>query len=206
MTRGLEVAFAGGHIAFPDAHLSRTSDSFDGTLAASQIRDADPAATPPEIRTLSGETLFVSAVQRQELERFCLDSQIPVRKRADIWGDLLEPFIDTEFTPERDDVTRRRLREAGLADSEISRIRALVGPLMRAYNAFHWDWFHLGLADLLDALTADSLSSHPQAGRHARELRDELGGIEGCYGWAMSIANRAGPGRPGAGEPALAGG
>lgn len=206
MTRRLEVALAGGHVVIPDGHLSRAGDSTGGTLAASQIRDADPAATPPEIRTLSGETLFVSAVQRQELEQFCLDSQIPVRQRADIWGALLEPFIDTEFTPERDNVTRRRLREAGLTDSGISRIRALAGPLLRAYNAFHWDWFHLGLADLLDALTADWLAADPQARVHADALRDALGGTEGCYAWAISIANRAGPGGQAAGGPALAGG
>src|SRR5580700_4631101 len=98
----LQVAFAGSRVFFPDGHLSRAGGTFDGTLAASAIRDADPAAAPPEIRTLSGDTLFVSAVQREELERFCRASQIPVRKRPDIWGDLLEPFVDTQPAPEHE--------------------------------------------------------------------------------------------------------
>ena len=105
MSLELEVAFAGSHVFFPDGHLSRAGGTFDGALAASAIRDADPAATPPEIRTLSGETLFVSAMQQDELERFCRATQIPVRKRPDISGDLLEPFLDTQFTPEREAVT-----------------------------------------------------------------------------------------------------
>jgi hypothetical protein len=94
MSLKLGVTFTCGHVFFPAGHLSRIGGTFDGTLAAPAIRDADPAAAPPEIRTLSGETLFASAVQNEELEQFCRASQIPVRKRPDIWGDLLEPFVD----------------------------------------------------------------------------------------------------------------
>jgi hypothetical protein len=168
MSLGFEVTFTRGHVFFPVGHLSRIGGTFDGTLAAPAIRDADPAAAPPEIRTLSRETLFVSAVQQQELEQFCRASQIPVRKRPDIWGDLLEPFVDTEFRPEYEEATRTRLNQAGLTDSEISQIRTRVGPLMLAYNAFHWDWAHLGLADLLDALTTDKIPGYLHAGLRGR--------------------------------------
>ena len=187
----LQVAFAGSHVYFPDGHLSRADGTFDGTLAASAIRDADPAEAPPEIRTLSGETLFVSAIQRQELERFCWATQIPVRKRPDIWGDLLEPFLDTEFTPEHEAVTLGRLRQAGLTDTEIDPIRAQVGPLMLAYNSVHWDWCHLGLADLLDAVTTESLPEHLR--NRLREMRPEPGETAHFYTWAMRIADSAGP-------------
>jgi len=193
MSPGYEVTFTRGHVFFPAGHISRIGGTFDGTLAASAIRDADPAAAPPEIRTLSGETLFVSAVQREELEQFCRAGQIPVRKGPDVWGDLLEPFVDTEFTPEREEVTRSRLNQAGLTDSEISQIRAKVGPLMLAYNAFYWDWAHLGLSDLLDALTTDSLPGYLHAGLHVEEIRAELGETASFYAWAMTIANRTGP-------------
>jgi hypothetical protein len=189
----LEVAFADGRVLFPANHLSRVGDTFDGTLAASEIRDADPTAAPPEIRSLSGETLFVSAVQREELERFCRASQIPVRKRPDIWGDLLEPFVDTEFTPDSEAVTLSRLHQAGLTDTEIDQIRAKVRSLMLAYNAFHWDWAHLGLADLLDAVTTDSLPGYLRAGLRIEQFRAELGETASFYAWAMTIANRADP-------------
>jgi hypothetical protein len=191
MFLGLEVAFAGSHAFFPAGHLSRAGGTFDGTLAASAIRDADPAAAPPEIRTLSGETLFVSAVQREKLERFCRASQIPVRKRPDIWGDLLEPFVDTQPAPEHEALTLSRLHQAGLTDTDIDQIRAKVGPLMLAYNTVHWDWYHLGLADLLDAVTTDSLPEYLSA--RLREMRAELGETASFYAWAMRIANSAGP-------------
>jgi hypothetical protein len=114
-------------------------------------------------------------VQREELERFCRASQVPIRKRPDIWGDLLEPFADTEFTPQYEAVTLSRLHQAGLTGTEIDQIRARVGPLMLACNAFHWDWAHLGLADLLDAVTTDSLPGHLRAGLRVEEIRAELG-------------------------------
>jgi hypothetical protein len=146
MSRGLEVAFTDGRVFFPAGHLSRIGGTFDGMLAASAIRDADPAATPPEIR-----------------------------RRPDIWGDLLEPFVDTEFTPEDEAATLSRLRQTGLTDIEIAQARAKAGPLILAYNAFHWDWAHLGLADLFDALTTDSLPDYLRAGLRVEEIRAEFG-------------------------------
>lgn len=187
MVRELEVTFADDHLFFPENHLSRTGGSFDGTLAAAAIQDADPAATPPEVRTKAGEVLFVSATQRQDLERFCQASQIRIRKRPDVWGDLLEPFIDTEFTPQQQAATLSRLHQAGLTDAEIEQIRARVRPLMLAYNALHWDWYHLGLADLLDAATTAPITEHHRA---------SPGETTSFYAWAMGIANRTGPQPP----------
>jgi hypothetical protein len=182
MAPGLEVTFADDHIFFPANHLSLIGGSFGGTLAASAIQDADPATAPPEIRTVSGKTLFVSAVQRADLERFCLASQVPIRKRPDVWGDLLEPFVDTQFTSQDEATTLSRLQQAGLTGAEIDQIRAKVGPLMLAYNSFHWDWSHLGLADLLDAAATTQVPG-TSAG---------LGEIASFYAWAMKIANRIG--------------
>ncbi|WP_159425183.1 hypothetical protein [Streptomyces sp. TLI_053] len=118
------------------------------------VRDADPAAAPPEVRTVTGEKLFVPAVQRAELEEFCRRHGIPVVCRPDVWGDLLEPFLDTEFTPARRAATAAALARVGLDEAAVAGIRAEVGPLMVAYNSLHWDWAHLGLADLLDAASA----------------------------------------------------
>lgn len=184
MAHGLEVTFAGDHLLFPENHLSRIGGSFNGTLAAAAIQDADPAATPPEIRTRSGETLFVSATQRQDLERFCQASLVRIRERPDVWGDLLEPFTDTQLTPQHESATLGRLHQAGLTAAEIAQIRAKVRPLMLAYNARHWDWRHLGLADLLDAATIAWLPEHQRAA---------LGKTTSFYTWAMTIANRTGP-------------
>ena len=111
MTLALEVTFADGRVFFSATHLSRIGGTFDGTLAAGAVRDADPAAPPPEIRTLSGETLFVCATQRED--------------------DLLEPFLSESWTsaPDWDQLgaALRRLHQAGLTSGEIDQIRARVG-------------------------------------------------------------------------------
>jgi hypothetical protein len=179
MVTGLEVAFADDRINFPHDHLSRIG-GFIGVLDAAAFQDADPAATPPEIRTVSGDTLFISARQRAELERFCQLNHVPIRKRPDVWGDLLEPFLDTEFTTEDEAATLSRLLKSGLPAPEVAQIRARVAPLMGAYNAIHWEWFHLGLADLLDAITTISLPE-PE--------RMKLGETATFYAWAMRTAN-----------------
>jgi hypothetical protein len=117
-----------------------------------------------------------------DLERFCQASQIPVRRRPDIWGDLLEPFLGAQ--PQLEAAALSRLHQAGLTGAEIDQIRAQVGPLMIAYNTFHRDWAHLGLADLLDATTTTLLPE---------DLRSGLGEIGSLYIWAMGVANRTGP-------------
>jgi hypothetical protein len=181
MEPGLEVAFAGDRVSLPPDHLCRLGGASD-RLDAVAIQDADPAAVPPEIRTVSGEIVFVSAAQRAELERFCQVNDIPIRTRPDVWGDLLEPFLDAEFTLEDEAATQGRLLKSGFPAAEVAQIRARVAPLMRAYNAIHWEWFHLGLADLLDAMTTISLPEHQRA---------ELGETPSFYAWAMQIANKA---------------
>ena len=189
MSLVLEVTFGDGHVFFPVGHLSRIGGTCNGAVAAAAIQDADPAEAPPEIRTVFGETLFISARQREELERFCRASQIPTRKRPDIWGDLLEPFLDTEFTPEHEAATLSRLHRAGLTETEVGQVRARVGPLMLAFNAIHWEWCHLGLADLLDAVTTEALPGHSRAWLGAGQVGGELGEIASFYAWAMRIAN-----------------
>jgi hypothetical protein len=169
----LDVRFVDDQVQLPDTHLSRMAVVHD-TLAASAIRDVDPNATPPEIRTRSGGTLFVSATQRAELESFCRDNQIPVRQRPDVWADLLEPFLDTEFTAADQAATLGRLSQIGLVADEVGAIRARVGRLMLAYNGIHGDWYHLGLADLLEA-ASDAHSA-------------ELGDIQEFQAWAMRVA------------------
>jgi hypothetical protein len=159
-----------------------TDELVDGVLPASAIRDADAGGAPPEIRTWAGGILFVSAEHSQVVAAFCRANEIPVRRRPDVWGDLLEPFLDTEFGPEHQAATLRRLAQIGLDAGDVLQIREKVGPIMRAYNAVHWDWCHLGLADLLDAATATWIPE---------ELRTGLGELAHLCSWGVDIANRA---------------
>lgn len=175
-----EVVFAGDRLRLLDSGCVPAGATAEGTLLATALRDADPAAAPPEIRTVSGETLFVPAGRRGELELFCRDNQIPLRVRPDVWGDLLEPFLDTEPTDEERAATLGRLNRVGLGAAEVAAIREEVAPLVLAYNAVHRDWHHLGLADLLDAATAVRLPGVRAA---------EPAGRAGFFSWAMRIAD-----------------
>lgn len=158
------------------------------SLPVTAIRDADSSTFPPEIRTHRGETLFVPATQGQALQQFCHDHAIPLRARPDIWAGLLEPFVDTEFTTERQSATIARLHRAGLDTGQVADTRARVKTTMLSYNAVVWDWFHLGLYDLLDAATIC-----PWVPAHTKQ---SLGDITELYHWAMAIADLAAPKQP----------
>lgn len=190
---GIDVVFTGDRVCFGSEHLS-AADLPDGReVPAADIRDADPAAFPPEIRTRTGLTLFVSAKQRDELTEFCTANAIPITHRVDVWADLLEPYLDTEFSEAAQQATVARLARAGIPAAEVASIRARVGPVVHAYNVKVWEWVHLGLCDLLEAATTRFV---PQ------QVRDGLGDLAEFRSWAMRIAERpvdgagADPARP----------
>nr|BEK63243.1 hypothetical protein KPHV_04700 [Kitasatospora purpeofusca] len=176
----LHSVLAGDHILrpTPDARSGATAPA--DVVPAAAVRDADPTATPPEVRTVTGETLFFPAARKAELEGFCRSHGIPLVSRPDVWGDLLEPFLDTEFTPRRRALTAQALARVGLDETAVADIRAEVGPLVLAYNSLHRDWFHLGLADLLDAATSGSTPERYRVGPDR---------FPAFRAWAMAIAD-----------------
>ena len=182
------MEFTANIVRFPVYPFPPASIYPDQSLPVTAIRDADSSTFPPEIRTRRGETLFVPATQGQALQQFCRDHAIPQRSRPDIWADLLEPFVDTEFTTERQSVTITRLHRAGLDTRQVADTRARVRATLLSYNAVMWDWFRLGMYDLLDAATIC-----PWVPAHAKQ---SLGDITELYHWAMAIADLAAPMQP----------
>ncbi|MFG1771816.1 hypothetical protein ACGFIX_19760 [Nocardia salmonicida] len=182
----MRVVIGDTEIQFVDYPFAGASVYPDGVLAVSEIADADPRAFPPELRTVSGETLFVLASDAPALAEFCRRTEIVVRRRGDIWADLLEPFLDTSFDDEDQRATEARLHRAGIALPEVADIRARVEQAMMSYNfdSMLWEWVHLGLYDLLSA--ANGVLVRPAA-------RATLGDPAQLYRWAMGIAARTGP-------------
>ncbi|MFC6010256.1 hypothetical protein [Nocardia lasii] len=177
------VVIADTEIRFRDYPFVGASVHPRGVLALAEIRDADPSATPPEIRTVTEETLFVAAGDGPALEKFCHRNAIPVRRRPDIWADLLEPFLDTSFDLAHQRATEAQLLAAGFPAAEIVEIRRRVERAMVSYNfdSMLWEWVHLGLFDLLSAAN----------GSLARwTARKSLGDAAELYRWAMRIAHR----------------
>ncbi len=109
--------------------------------------------SPPAILTRQGEFLFIPAEQQDALQAFAREQSIPVTRRYDVWSDLLDPFLDTEFSEEATMATQVRLRERGqLTDTEIAGIRKTVGTRMLALTAQTWEWQSYGLYDALTAM------------------------------------------------------
>ena len=146
-----------------------------GNVPHCSIRDVDPDAKPPEIRTLDGETLFVPAAQRADFLQVIKDQSFNVVKRPDIWCLILEPFLDTEFSAEQSEQTLRQLEEFGMSRDEVSQTRIEVKAAMLSYNSPLGDWLHLGLYDVLHAmrntLTITSLINRFSSKRYAKFYR-----------------------------------
>ena len=132
----------------------------------------DPEAGPPEIRTIDGETLFVSAEQRATFVEAIGDKSLKVVKRPDIWSMILEPFLDTEFTAEQKEMTLIRLTEFGMSRDEVDKARNEVEAPVLSCNWPVGQWCHLGLFDVLHAvrssLTITSLAKRISPKRYAQ--------------------------------------
>ncbi len=156
------ITFTEEHIEFHDYPFSAATVYPHGRVPHDQITEVLLDRFPPEIRLPNGETLFVSAVYKEVLGEFAHKHQIPVVSRIDTWALLLEPFVDTETKEAEQEKTYRMLEESGISRAEALKIRDSVNDLMIAYNykSMLWDWFHLGMHDLLNGycgvLTGDA--------------------------------------------------
>ncbi|MBK9974922.1 MAG: hypothetical protein IPP14_09130 [Planctomycetes bacterium] len=150
----MRVEFKDSGIRFLAYDFPQASVWPDKACPARAIRDADPDDALPSLRLNSGEVLFVTAEQKDDLCAW-LDAQgVPIRRHLDVWYLLLEPFLDTEFSAEHQQKTLDRLEEAGLDRIAVDELRAEFGPWMYRYNITDmlWDWVHLGQCDLLCAI------------------------------------------------------
>lgn len=170
---------------FSDYRFPWASVHPSGSLPVSAIRDADWRISPPEIRTRSGETLFLAPEAKHALEEFCTVNGIPLVRRFDVWGNLLEPFLDTSFSAAHQAATDSLLHGVGLTQESIDSIRVRLWPLMRSYNfdSMLWEWADLSLFDLLKALNGELVDP---------ALPPKLGDPFEVYRWAMEIADLGG--------------
>lgn len=145
------VSFLKNGIAFSDYPYPPASVFPAGIVEYDLIREALPEHTPPEIRTIHGEVLFVSATLKRKLLTAARKNNLPVVKRVDIWSLILEPFLDTTIDQSK---SVSFLEANGVSNAECQALRESLRDVMYAYNILSgiWDWAHLGLADVLDAL------------------------------------------------------
>lgn len=105
---------------------------------------------PPAIVTADAEVLLVTRLEIDALKAFAKQHDVPFTQRYDAWGDLLDPFLDTEFSSEVQEATRQRLKKRGLlTDAEIDAIRVKVEKPMLRLTYYTWEWVSYGLDDVL---------------------------------------------------------
>ena len=179
-----EVRFGESGIEFSNYPYPPASVYPSGTLLYPSIREVILDAAPPEVRTQNGEVLFISAELKVPLRQAAKTHRLPIVSRVDVWNLILEPFIDTKFDDEHKARTLATLEANGVDRALCEEMRSSVAAAMIAYNIKSglWDWTHLGLSDVLDALLG-----HLSGEKH-RLSDDEFATF---YRRAMDIAERA---------------
>jgi len=120
---------------------------------ATEIKDIDLDASPPTMQ-VGSELIFLTAEKREEIGKFAILHNIKMIARPDLWGGILEPFLDNEFTPARDNELMIWFVSFGLNSETVISLRNEVKSQMIKYNfdTNLWEWVNLGLADVLRAM------------------------------------------------------
>ena len=125
----------------------------NGVLAYDSIREICVTSLPFEIRTKRGELLLVPASNKDAMIAAAQARGIPILRRIDVWGLILEPFVDTEFTEKMDAKTRTELLATGVDEVTLTRMRDRLARIVGDYNLkFVWNWWGLSLFDAFDAI------------------------------------------------------
>ncbi|AYZ15109.1 hypothetical protein EGY05_18430 [Chryseobacterium arthrosphaerae] len=149
-----------GQLSFADDSLTIKNYPFEPSIAyrqntfpSEQIDDIDFTSSPPTCR-IGNELLFLNAEQKTELEKFAGRNNIKTVKRPMIWEWILEPFLDTEFTPETDQKLTEILAKFGLTAEQVKNLRAEVETQMLKYNfdTMLWEWCGFDASDVLRAM------------------------------------------------------
>lgn len=148
-----DVQFIENQIQFQKYPFQASSIYPNGSVASEDISEILITRCPPEVRLMSDEVLFVLAVHKESLEWFAKSNKIPIVSRVDTWSFICEEFLDTEFSDEDKEIVYQLLENEGLDRNFVSETRQFLYMPMMAYNSIMWDWAHLGLYDVLMAIS-----------------------------------------------------
>jgi hypothetical protein len=154
-----ELLVSMGQLTIGDDFLKIENYPFEPSIAygqtifkTKQIDDIDFKSYPPTFR-VGDELIFLTSEKKVELEEFAKRNNIKTVERPMIWGWVLEPFLDTEYTTETDVRLTKLLENYGLKTDQVKSLRAEVETQMLKYNfdTMLWEW---GGFDALDVLKA----------------------------------------------------
>jgi len=87
-------------------------------ISASSIQEMVETFGASSIRVNENELVFVSAVDRELLTNFCVENAIPINKRVDVWGIILDVFLDTTHSEEWEQKGLMQLYNCGISELE----------------------------------------------------------------------------------------
>ncbi|MFV0530674.1 MAG: hypothetical protein ACK5MD_04475 [Flavobacteriales bacterium] len=155
-----ELLVSTGQLTIGDDFLKIENYPFEPSIAyeqtifkTSQIDDIDFKSYPPTFR-VDNELIFLTSEKKVELEEFAKKSNIKTIERPMIWGWILEPFLDTEFTTETDERLTNLLENYNLTADQVKSLRAEVETQMLKYNfdTMLWEWGGFDASDVLRAM------------------------------------------------------
>jgi predicted metal-dependent HD superfamily phosphohydrolase len=148
------VTCEGGALRF-EGYPFRPATIFPaGTVEPHQVAEVNLEDT--QLRLTSGEILFVTSPDKAALLTFVNRNDVQVERRTNVWGALLDPFLDTWEDQATIDRQFDWLASIGLQREAVDSWRREVAPAMYAYNfgTMLWEWCSLGLFDVLKAQQA----------------------------------------------------
>ena len=155
-----ELLVSTGQLTIEEDFLKIENYPFEPSIAyrqtifkTNQIDDIDFKSYPPTFRVCN-ELIFLTSEKKVELEEFAKKNHIKTVERAMIWGWILEPFLDTEFTTETDQRLTKLLENYCLTTDKVKSLRAEVETQMLKYNfdTMLWEWGGFDASDVLRAM------------------------------------------------------
>jgi hypothetical protein len=156
----IEMLVCMGQLTIGDDYLKIENYPFEPSKAygqnifkTNQIDDIDFKSYPPTFR-VGNELIYLTSEKKVELEEFAIRNNIRTIERPMIWGWILEPFLDTEFTTETDQRLTKLLENYGLTADQVKSLRAEVETQMLKYNfdTMLWEWSGFDTLDVLKAM------------------------------------------------------
>lgn len=149
-----------GQLTIGDDFLEIENYPFEPSIAyrqtifkKDQIDDIDHNSYSPTIR-IDEELIFLTREKKNELEEFAKRNNIKTVERPMIWGWILKPFLDTEYTADTDQRLTKLLESYGLTTDRVKTLRAEVETQMLKYNfdTMLWEWVGFDASDVLRAM------------------------------------------------------
>ena len=146
----IRIEITDNEILFPAGyHFRQSKVHKERRIPADRINELNIGTFPTSIVIDNREVIFLKKQLEDQLKEFAIRNSIEISKRPDIWGDINEEFLDTEFTEEEKTRIVERLAANGVSPEETAAIRAKVKFVMYLFNSYAWEWVYLGQFDYL---------------------------------------------------------